>query len=465
MSVGILAIAVVILLIAVFLFVSKGKNNANGILAEEFNQLRVNNEQLNINLRVAEEKVKSAYAEKDSITQLLKEENIKLADQLVFERQELAQVSQTLESTRAYYKAQQEKLQEQKVEIEQTRQHFQREFENVAEKLLKEKSREFLDVNKNNLDHILNPLKENIKAFEDKVDKVYNMEAADRNTLKGVITQLMELNKQISSEAQNLTKALKGDNKKQGNWGEFILEKVLERSGLVKDREYRIQASHQAQDGTRFQPDVVIDLPDDKHLVIDSKVSLIAYERLVNCETEEDRKLHARAHVESLRSHVQGLSAKNYHDLQKINSPDFVLLFVPIESSFSFAVQLDADLFNDAWDKRVVIVSPSTLLATLRTIASMWKQERQNRNVMEIARLSGEMYDKFVGFLTDMDSIGRNLKLSQDAYDKAINKLSDGRGNLTITAEKIKKLGAKANKQIENKYISEADYLPENKTD
>ncbi len=465
MSVGILAIAVVILLIAVFLFVSKGKNNANGISAEEFNQLKANNEQLNISLRVAEEKVKSAYAEKDSITQLLKEENIKLADQLLFERQELAQVSQALESTRAYYKAQQEKLQEQKVEIEQTRQHFQREFENVAEKLLKEKSREFLDVNKNNLDHILSPLKENIKAFEDKVDKVYNMEAADRNTLKGVITQLMELNKQISSEAQNLTKALKGDTKKQGNWGEFILEKVLERSGLVKDREYRIQASHQAQDGTRFQPDVVIDLPDDKHLIIDSKVSLIAYERLVNCETEEDRKLHARAHVESLRSHVQGLSAKNYHDLQKINSPDFVLLFVPIESSFSFAVQLDADLFNDAWEKRVVIVSPSTLLATLRTIASMWKQERQNRNVMEIARLSGEMYDKFVGFLTDMDSIGRNLKLSQDAYDKAINKLSDGRGNLTITAEKIKKLGAKANKQIENKYISEAEFLPESKTE
>jgi DNA recombination protein RmuC len=465
MSVGILAIAVVILLVAVFLFVSKNKNSSSEISVDEFNQLKADGEQLRLKLGISEEKVKSAYAEKESITQLLKEENIKLADQLLFERQELAQVSQTLESTRAYYKAQQEKLHEQKLEIEQTRQHFQREFENVAEKLLKEKSREFLDVNKTNLDHILSPLKENIKAFEDKVDKVYNMEAADRNTLKGVITQLMELNKQISSEAQNLTKALKGDNKKQGNWGEFILEKVLERSGLVKDREYRIQANHQAQDGTRFQPDVVIDLPDDKHLIIDSKVSLIAYERLVNCETEEDRKLHARAHVESLRSHVQGLSAKNYHDLQKINSPDFVMLFVPIESSFSFAVQLDADLFNDAWDKRVVIVSPSTLLATLRTIASMWKQERQNRNVMEIARLSGEMYDKFVGFLTDMDGIGRNLKLSQDAYDKAINKLSDGRGNLTITAEKIKKLGAKANKQIENKYISEAEYLPESKTE
>jgi DNA recombination protein RmuC len=456
MMIGILVSAVVILLVAVYLFV-KSKNTSGNVAASDWEQLKTENEQLKLKLCVAEEKVKSAFAEKESITQLLKEENHKLTDQLLFERQELAQANQALESTRSFYQAQQEKLQEQKAEIEQTRQHFQREFENVAEKLLKEKSREFVDVNKTNLDHILNPLKENLKTFEEKVDKVYHMEAAERNILKGVVTQLMELNKQISNEAQNLTKALKGDTKKQGNWGEFILEKVLERSGLIKDREYRVQASHQAQDGTRFQPDVVIDLPDDKHLIIDSKVSLVAYERLVNCETEEERKLHARAHVESLRNHVLGLSAKNYHDLQKINSPDFVLLFVPIESSFSFAVQLDADLFNDAWDKKVVIVSPSTLLATLRTIASMWKQERQNRNVMEIARLSGEMYDKFVGFLTDMDSIGRNLKLSQDAYDKALNKLSDGRGNLTITAEKVKKLGAKANKQIEGKYLVDGD--------
>jgi DNA recombination protein RmuC len=297
------------------------------------------------------------------------------------------------------------------------------------------------------LDVILNPLKENLKAFEDKVEKVYNMEAAERNTLKGVITQLMDLNKQISDEAQNLTKALKGDNKKQGNWGEVILERVLERSGLVKDQEYRIQAALQTSDGTRYQPDVIIDLPDEKHLIIDSKVSLIAYEKLV--------KLFAKAHVESIRGHVAGLSAKKYHDLYKINSPDFVLLFVPIESSFSIAVQLDGELFNYAWDRKVVIVSPSTLLATLRTIASMWKQERQNRNVLEIARLSGDMYDKFVGFLGDMDSIGKNINQTQSAYNNAINKLSEGRGNLTTTAEKIKKLGAKADKQIDQKFIGD----------
>jgi DNA recombination protein RmuC len=447
-------VSLVILLIAVFLFLKKPKL-IELISADELNKLRFEHDQLKILLAKAEEKSSGLIAEKESITNFLKEEKNRLIDELLYERTQLAQANQSLESARAYYKSQQEKLQEQKVEIEQIRTQFQREFENVAEKLLKEKSKEFTDINRNNLDVILNPLKENLKAFEDKVEKVYNMEAAERNTLKGVITQLMDLNKQISDEAQNLTKALKGDNKKQGNWGEVILERVLERSGLVKDQEYRIQAALQATDGTRYQPDVIIDLPDDKHLIIDSKVSLIAYEKLVNADTEDDRKLFAKAHVESIRGHVAGLSAKKYHDLYKINSPDFVLLFVPIESSFSIAVQLDGELFNYAWDRKVVIVSPSTLLATLRTIASMWKQERQNRNVLEIARLSGDMYDKFVGFLGDMDSIGKNINQTQSAYNNAINKLSEGRGNLTTTAEKIKKLGAKADKQIDQKFIGE----------
>ena len=449
-----LIVSLVILVLSVFLFLKKPKA-LELISAEELNRLRNEQDLLKINLAKAEEKSSIISSEKENIIQLLKDEKTRLLDELLFERTQLAQVSKELENTKAYYQSQQEKLQEQKIEVEQIRIQFQREFENVAEKLLKEKSKEFIDVNRNNLDIILNPLKENLKAFEDKVEKVYNMEAAERNTLKGVITQLMDLNKQISDEAQNLTKALKGDNKKQGNWGEVILERVLERSGLVRDQEYRVQAAMQATDGTRYQPDVIIDLPDDKHLIIDSKVSLIAYERLVNADTEEDRKLFAKAHIESIRGHIGGLSSKKYHDLYKINSPDFVLLFVPIESSFSIAVQLDEELFNYAWDKKVVIVSPSTLLATLRTIASMWKQERQNRNVLEIARLSGDMYDKFVGFLGDMDSIGRNINQTQSAYNTALNKLSEGRGNLTTTAEKIKKLGAKADKQIDQKFIGE----------
>ena len=446
-------ISIIILAVAVFLFL---KRPASGnISANELASLKAQNDALSISLARSEEKAVNLISEKDNITKHLKEEQTRLLDEMFDVRGQLAQANQSLESSRSYFKAQQEKLIEQKADIEQTRSHFQKEFENVAEKLLKEKSREFADVNKLSIETILSPLKENIKAFEEKVDKVYNMEAAERNTLKGVITQLMDLNKLISTEASNLTRALKGDNKKQGNWGEVILEKVLERSGLVRDREYRTQASLNHADGNRLQPDVIIDLPDEKHLIIDSKVSLVAYERLVNCETEDERRLFSKAHVESIRGHVLGLSAKNYHDLYQVNSPDFVLLFVPIESSFSFAVQLDADLFSDAWDKRVVIVSPSTLLATLRTIASIWKQERQNRNVLEIARLSGEMYDKFVGFVGDMEGIGKNIKQSQDSYEKALNKLTDGRGNLTVTAEKIKKLGAKANKQIDTKYITE----------
>ncbi len=383
----------------------------------------------------------------------LKEEKLRLEDELsdlranyITERGKVIQAEEHL-------LAQQQKQKEQEIYIADLQHRFKLEFENIANKVLEEKTEKFTLHNRANLDIILNPLKENIKAFEDKVDKVYKAESDERNMLKGVISQLMDQSKQIQEDANNLTKALKGDNKKQGNWGEVILERVLERSGLIKDREYRIQLSLNSHTGTRMQPDVIIDLPDEKHVVIDSKVSLLAYERLVTADTDEQREIELKQHLVSLKNHIQGLSAKNYHELYQINSPDFVLLFIPIESSFAVAVQQDAELFNYAWDRKVVLVSPSTLLATLRTIASIWKQERQNRNVLEIARLSGSMYDKFVGFLADMEGIGRNIKLSQDAYDKAINKLSTGAGNLSNTSEKIKKLGAKTTKQIDTKFL------------
>ncbi|RCH54725.1 DNA recombination protein RmuC [Mucilaginibacter hurinus] len=448
--------SIIILLVAVFIYI-KRPGAAGGINLDELNQLKKENDNLKINIAKAEERALGLGAERDKADRLLQEERLRYDAERTALNQDLLTEKNRMAKAEESFKAQRERLMEQEKTIQEIQQKFQLEFQNVANKLLEEKSQKFVETNRANLDVLLNPLKENIKNFEEKVDKVYNMEAAGRNELKGVITQLMELNRQISSEAQNLTKALKGDNKKQGNWGEVILERVLERSGLTRDSEYRIQASMIAADGSRLQPDVIIDLPDEKHLIIDSKVSLIAYEKLVNCETEEERKLFSVEHVKSIRSHVTGLSSKNYHDLYQINSPDFVLLFIPIESSFSFAVQIDAELFSDAWDKRVVIVSPSTLLATLRTIASMWKQERQNRNVLEIARLSGSMYDKFVGFVNDMESIGKNIKQSQSAYDNAINKLTEGNGNLTVTADKIKKLGAKANKQLDQKYIGDAE--------
>jgi DNA recombination protein RmuC len=431
----ILAALVIILL---FIFI-RTKPASGGINQELLDQL-------NISKAKAEERAENLRIELD----FLKKE-------LESEREKVSEAMRSLESSRSYLKSQQEKIDEQKAEIRNNQEKFNKDFELIASRILEEKTKKFTEENRNNLDIILNPFKENIKAFEEKVEKVYKAESDERNVLKGHINQLIEQSNLMNLETQNLTKALKGDNKKQGNWGEMILERVLERSGLVKDQEYRIQASHQSSEGGRFQPDVVIDLPEDKHLIIDAKVSLIAYERLVNSETEDDRDIFTKQHIASIRNHIIELSSKNYSELYKINSPDFVMLFIPIESSFGIAVQKDAELFNFAWDKRVVIVSPSTLLATLRTIASMWKQERQNRNVMEIARLSGEMYDKFIGFVSDMEGIGKNIRQSQDAYDKALNKLSSGRGNLSITAEKIKKLGAKTGKQLDQKFINEDD--------
>jgi len=428
--------ALVIILLFIFI---RTKPSSGGIS-------QVQLDQLNISKAKAEERAENLRMELD----FLKKE-------LEAEREKVSEAMRSLESSRSYLKSQQEKIDEQKAEIRNNQEKFNKDFELIASRILEEKTKRFTEENRNNLDIILNPFKENIKAFEEKVEKVYKAESDERNVLKGHINQLIEQSNLMNLETQNLTKALKGDNKKQGNWGEMILERVLERSGLVKDQEYRIQASHQSSEGGRFQPDVVIDLPDDKHLIIDAKVSLIAYERLVNIETEDDRDLFTKHHIASIRNHINELSSKNYSELYKINSPDFVMLFIPIESSFGIAVQKDAELFNFAWDKRVVIVSPSTLLATLRTIASMWKQERQNRNVMEIARLSGEMYDKFIGFVGDMEGIGKNIRQSQDAYDKALNKLSSGRGNLSITAEKIKKLGAKTGKQLDQKFINEDD--------
>lgn len=456
MEIVIIALLTVIV-IALIILIFKKNQSGTAVSSLDFETVITENNTLKIHLAKTEERVANLTTEKEHITALLKEEQKRLIDELQTERDRLADANRELESTRSFYQAEKEKLAEQKVQLEQSQIKLNKDFELIANKILEEKSNKFIENNKANLDIILNPLKENIKAFEEKVEKVYKAESDERNSLKGVIGLLMDQSKQIQEDANNLTKALKGDSKKQGNWGEVILEKVLERSGLVRDQEYRIQASLVSAEGGRYQPDVVIDLPDDKHLIVDAKVSLVAYERSVSAESDEEREGYLKQHLASIKQHVQELSSKNYHDLYQINSPDFVLLFVPIESSFSIAVQKDAELFNFAWDRRVVIVSPSTLLATLRTIASMWKQERQNRNVMEIARLSGSMYDKFVGFMTDMENIGRYMKHGQDAYDKAVNKLSIGSGNLTNTSEKIKRLGAKATKQIDVKYLDDEE--------
>ena len=315
-SAVILIVSIIILLIAVFLFLKKPKSS-DGIGADDLLRAREENSRLQISLAKAEERASGLTLERDKADKLLQDERVRYDAATTSLNQELQVERNRIAKAEEAFKAQRERLTDQERSIQEIQQKFQLEFQNIANKLLDEKSQKFVETNKAHLDILLNPLKENIKAFEEKVDKVYNMEAAERNTLKGVISQLMELNKLISNEAQNLTKALKGDSKKQGNWGEVILERVLERSGLVKDREYRIQASLITAEGNRLQPDVIVDLPDEKHLIIDSKVSLVAYERLVNCETEDERKLFSKAHVESIRSHVLNLSSKNYHDLYR----------------------------------------------------------------------------------------------------------------------------------------------------
>ncbi len=348
-------------------------------------------------------------------------------------------------------------LLEQKTELEQLNKKFITEFENLANRILEEKSQKFADQNKNNLDIILNPLKERIKEFELKVDKTYKDESAERINLKVEIKNLIDLNKKISDEANQLAIALKGDNKQQGNWGEMVLEKVLERSGLKLGEEYKLEFATTNNDGDRIRPDAVIFLPDNKHVIIDSKVSLVAYNSCVNASNEEERMKFLKLHIESLRSHVKILGDKNYQTATGLQSPDFVLLFVPIESSFSLAVQGDAELFNFAWDKKIVIVSPSTLLATLRTIASIWKQEKQTRNALEIAEEGGKLYDKFVAFVDDLIKVGNGIKKTQNDYEDAMKKLHDGSGNLVRRAEKMKELGAKTTKQLPTSLIERAN--------
>lgn len=350
-----------------------------------------------------------------------------------------------------------QKLSEQKAELEQLNQKFTKEFENLANRILDEKSLKFTEQNRNNLDVILNPFKEKLKEFEQKVDQTYKHESAERITLKTEIKNLIDLNKQISEEANQLAVALKGDNKQQGNWGEMVLEKILERSGLKADDEYKMEFATTNNEGDRIRPDAVIFLPDNKHVIVDSKVSLVAYNACVNATTEEERMKSLKAHVESLRSHVKLLSDKKYQTAVGLESPDFVLLFVPIESSFSLAVQGDAELFNFAWDKKIVIVSPSTLLATLRTIASIWKQERQTRNALDIAEEGGKLYDKFVGFYEDLVKVGKKMDDAKSDYVEAMKKLYDGTGNLVRRAEKMKELGAKTSKQLPQQLIDRAN--------
>lgn len=350
-----------------------------------------------------------------------------------------------------------ERNKEQKQEVEKLQEKFTKEFENLANKILEEKSSKFTEQNKENMKNILSPLQEKIYLFEKKVEDTHKESIDYHAALRQQILGLQVMNEQMSKETINLTKALKGDSKMQGNWGELVLERVLEKSGLEKGREYEVQKSYTNEEGSRVFPDVVIHLPDGKKMIVDSKVSLTAYEKFTNEEDEQLRNLYLKEHINSIKRHVAQLGDKNYHELYQIESPDFVLLFIPIEPAFAIALNEDSSLYNKAFEKNIVIVTPSTLLATLRTIDSMWSNQKQQENAYEIARQAGALYDKFEGFVNDLVKIGKKMEEAKSEYGNAMNKLVDGKGNLVNSIEKLKKMGAKAKKGLPENILKRAE--------
>lgn len=389
--------------------------------------------------------------------ELLQEDRTKIELRLANKERESQLQLQQLSQAEAQNRQLSEKITAHDQTLANSLEQMQLQFKNMANAIFEDKSKSFSDLNRQQLDQVLQPLRERLKDFETQVQTTHKESIAQQAGLFNELKNLKELNQQMSTEARNLTRALKGESKTQGNWGEVVLLRILERSGLSINQEYRIQESVATEDGRRLQPDVTILLPEQKYLVIDSKVSLVDYERFVSAEEEVEQQAALKRHLYSMRKHVQSLSGKAYDQLYGAGSPDFVLLFVPIEPAFIVAVQQDPELFNEAFDKNIVIVSTSTLLATLRTIASIWRQENQNRNAQEIARQAGSLYDKFTAFAEDLRKVGSQIELAGKTHESAMNKLVLGKDNLVRKAERLRELGAKTTKQQEQRLLDEAE--------
>lgn len=396
--------------------------------------------------RVLQEKVDAARNQQTH----LEAQNQAAADKMLQLSTELSAALTIQEQLRQQLGAQDEHLRE-------MLEKMQLQFRSMASSILEDKSKQFTEHNKSQLDQLLQPLRDRLRDFEQTVQSTHKESIEKQAGLFNELRNLKELNRQMSEEARSLTRALKGETKTQGNWGEVVLQRILERSGLTLNQEYRLQESVVSEDGRRLQPDVTILLPDNKYMVIDSKVSLVDYERMANAEDPTEQAAALKRHLQSIRNHVRDLSSKNYQQLYGPGSPDFVLLFVPIEPAFMAAVQNDADLFSDAFDRNIVIVSTSTLLATLRTIASLWRQENQNKNAQEIARQAGSLYDKFTAFAEDLVKVGQQLDATDKTYKLAMNKLVDGKDNLVRKAERLRELGAKNARNLDPRLLDRAD--------
>ena len=400
----------------------------------ETSRLEERNTNLDEQLTEVEQKLGTLQQEKES--------------QLKEERERSGELDRELAGLKSEYSSLQEKLAEQKGELAEMQEQLKVQFENLANKILDEKSEKFTKQNKESLDQLLNPLGLKLEEFKKKVEETYEKGTQERSGLREQIKNMVQLNQQMSEDAKNLTKALKGDSKSQGNWGEVILSSILEKSGLRKDEEYFTQQSETTDEGRRLQPDVVVKLPDEKFLIVDSKVSLTAFERFTSAEDETEIQSALKQHVLSVKAHVKGLSDKNYPQIYADKTPDFVLLFIPVEPAFAAALQSEPNLYNEAFEKNIVIVSPSTLLATLFTINTIWKRDRQNKYALEIADRGGALYDKFVVFAESLEEVGRRIEQTQKSYDEAKLRLSEGSGNVIRQVEMLKELGAKATKQL-----------------
>ncbi len=387
------------------------------VLRSEFAQLQLDYQSLGTNLQNA------------------REENATLRANLDFERKRL-------EETQTF-------VNESKVQLAAA-------FKNIANEIFDDKSQKFKESNRESLVAVLSPLQEKIQRFEKQVADSYQKESNERFSLKREIENLQALNSRISEDAVNLTNALKGDNKAQGNWGEFVLESLLEHSGLVKGREYEVQVSLKAEDGSKSQPDVVVHLPESRDLIIDSKVSLKAWDALTSATEESERGEQLKLHLLSIRNHIKALSAKDYQNLIGVNTLDYVVLFMPIEAAFSVALQQDGELFQFAFERNIIIVGPTTLLTTLKTVQNLWRLVQQNQNAAEIATQAGNLYDKFVGFVADLEEVGSRIDASKKSFDKAHNKLHTGRGNLVRRVEVLRELGAKTSKKQSSELVSSA---------
>lgn len=425
-----LLINLIIIFAGIFIGLFLGRNFAKLKLEKEHAALKERNSFLNESLNDATEDLKNTQLEKEALIA----SKTRLATELKNSENEMLK---------------------NKEELNKIQEKFSKEFENLANKILEEKSTKFTEQNKLNITSILNPLKEKIEGFEKKVSESQKESVGMHSALKEQLNNLKDLNLQMSKEAINLTKALKGDNKAQGDWGETQLEILLEKANLAKDIHFTTQGGFRDEDGRLKKPDFIINLPDKRHLIVDSKVSLTNYEAYFNTEDEEQKKLHLKKHIESIRKHIKELSEKKYESLYEINAPDYVLMFVPIEPAYLLALNNNNQLYLEALDKNVVLVSTSTLLATLSTVSSMWRQENQKNNVLEIANQAGRLYDQFVNLTNDLIKVGTQLKTVQGTYDTSMKKLT-GKGNLVKKVEKIKDLGAKTSKIINKNLLNRA---------